>query len=164
MRSVPNILPSVKFPNFCQCFLFFLHFLFFLEKKGENLGKKCSIWTDLLLVLSDCFMRYSSTAELLEPVLQWQRTRFWGCVNVGTTTAMWLPAVRVRTVRVRTGTTTVRDPQTGTAYPCCWHIDVLCLYRSIRRFFLIHPFLIYKPVLNLAVFFLRAKWSQALIA
>ena len=69
----------------------------------------------------------------------------WRRVNVRTTTTMLFPAVRGCT-----GTTTVRDPQTGTAYPCFWHVD-LCLSDRQDDFFLVHLFLIHKPALNLAV-------------
>ena len=48
MRSVPNILPSVKFPNFGNVSCFSCFFCFSWEKKEEKLGKKsCSIRTAL---------------------------------------------------------------------------------------------------------------------
>ena len=67
---------------------------------------------------------------------------------------MSLPAVRVRT-----GTTTVRDPQTGTAYPFLAYSS--CLYGPIRWFF-VNLLVVFKPVVNLAVlsYFVREKWSQ----
>ena len=47
-RSVPNILPSVKFPNFGNVSCFSCFFCFSWEKKEEKLGKKsCSIRTAL---------------------------------------------------------------------------------------------------------------------
>ena len=39
MRSLPNILPSVKFHTL-EMFLFFLLFLFFLEKKKKKIWEK----------------------------------------------------------------------------------------------------------------------------
>ena len=45
MRSLPNILPSVKISKLWKYFLFFLLSLFFLEKKEEKIDKSCSIRT-----------------------------------------------------------------------------------------------------------------------
>ena len=48
MRSLPNILHSVNFPNFGNVSCFFLLFLFFSEKQRGKIGKKsCSTRTAL---------------------------------------------------------------------------------------------------------------------
>ena len=41
MRSVPNIFPSVKFPNFGNVSCFSCFSFFFLEKKRGKSGQKC---------------------------------------------------------------------------------------------------------------------------